>query len=319
MINSNSFIKNFTQLSKKDTGQAGGKGASLGEMTRAGLAVPPGFVLLAETFDYFLHETKLDTYIASILKSKINIKNFDEVTEISKKIRKAVAQVEVPSTISKKVYEHFKKLKAPFVAVRSSATAEDSQTASWAGELETSLNVTRQNLLRSIVQCWSSLFTSRAIVYRFEKGLQRKKISVAVVVQKMLQSESSGIAFTVHPVTQDKNSMIIEAGFGLGEAIVSGQVTPDTYIIAKKDMEIVDIKISQQQKAIYKGAGGNRVKNLPTQVGGRQKLTGPQILQLAKLCAHIEKHYGYPQDIEWALEKGRLYVVQSRPITTLKK
>lgn len=310
------FIKIFKQLSKKDVGIAGGKGASLGEMTQAGMPVPPGFVVLASAFDRFLEETDLNTEVEAALK-KVSHKNMESVERASEKIRALILGAKMPKDIEKEVVLNFKKLKAKFVAVRSSATAEDSKTASWAGELETYLNVTEKQVLKYVQTCWSSLFTPRAIFYRIEKKLHKTKVSVAVVVQKMVQSEISGITFTVHPVTKDYNQMVIEAGYGLGEAIVGGLVTPDTYIVHKNDYSIVDINISEQSMAIVKSKKGTAEKKLSARVGGRQKLTDKQITELAKICTNIEKHYKHPQDIEWAYEKKRFYITQSRPITTL--
>jgi pyruvate,water dikinase len=224
----------------------------------------------------------------------------------------------MPKDIQKEVMAEFKKLKAKFVAVRSSATAEDSSQASWAGELETYLNTTQKNLLGKVKSCWSSLFTPRAIFYRFEKGMRNSKVSVAVVIQQMVESEVSGIAFTVHPVTKDKNQMIIEAGFGLGESIVSGQITPDSYVIDKRDYSLMDINVANQEKMLVrKGQSGNMWKTVVKNKKESQKLSGKQIIELAKICYQIEKHYKKPQDIEWAFAKGKFYITQSRPITTL--
>ncbi len=162
------------------------------------------------------------------------------------------------------------------------------------------------------------MFTPRAIFYRHEKKLLKTKVSVAVAVQEMIESEISGICFTVHPVTEDKRQMIIEAGWGLGEAIVSGQITPDSYVIDKKDFSIIDINISKQEKMIVrKAGGGTKHTAVPKVKQEKQVLTGKQIIELAKICASIEKHYKKPQDIEWAYVKGKFYIVQSRPITTL--
>ena len=203
------------------------------------------------------------------------------------------------------------------VAIRSSATAEDSSTAAWAGQLETYLNTSEPQVLKNVQLCWSSLFTPRAIFYRIEQKLHKKPVSVAVVVQQMVQSEVAGICFTVHPVTKDYNQMVIEAGLGLGEAVVSGQITPDTYVIHKNDFSILDINVSEQTMMIIKGGKDNVHKKLSAKVGGKQKLTGQQIVELARICKNIEKHYGKPQDIEWALVKNKFYITQSRPITTL--
>jgi pyruvate,water dikinase len=305
------FTKIFKQISKKDVGIAGGKGASLGEMTKAGMAVPPGFVVLADAFDRFVQETEIDADIEAIIK-KVNHKDVNSVDKASAEIRDLILDEKMPADIKKEILSEFKKLKSKFVAVRSSATAEDSSVASWAGELETYLNVDEKKLVDSVKKCWSSLFTPRAIFYRFEKKLHKQKVSVAVVVQKMVQSEISGICFTVHPVTKDYNQMVIEAGFGLGEAIVGGMVTPDTYVIHKKDFSILDINVSEQTFAIVKTGEGNINKKLPVKIGGKQKLTGKQILELAKICKNIERHYGCPQDIEWAYEKKKFYITQSR-------
>ena len=310
------FTKNFKELTKKDVVIAGGKGASLGEMTKAGLAVPPGFVVVAGAFDRFIRETEIDADIEVILK-KVNHKDTESIERTSKEIRAMVINEKMPKDLELEIITDFKKLKTQFVAVRSSATAEDGKEASWAGELETYLNVTEKNVLSSVKKCWSSLFTPRAIFYRFEKKLHKQNVSVAVVVQKMIQSEVSGICFTVHPVTKDTNQMVIEAGFGLGEAIVGGLITPDTYLIHKNDFSILDINVSEQTMAIVKTAKGNVNKKLLAKEGSKQKLTGKQIIQLAKICKNIEKHYKFPQDIEWAMEKGNFYITQSRPITTL--
>ena len=193
----------------------------------------------------------------------------------------------------KEILAEFKKLKTKYVAVRSSATAEDSRSASWAGQLETYLNVSKKDLLKSIEKCRASINSPRAKAYKLQKKLNKKKISVAVVVQKMVPSEISGICFTANPITEDRKEMIIEAGHGLGEAIVGGKITPDSYTISKK---LLILRINSR---------------------GSGHLSQKQTVQLAKLCLKIEKIFGYPQDIEWAFAKGKFYILQSRPITTL--
>src|SRR3989338_8342351 len=178
----------------------------------------------------------------------------------------------MPEDIGKEIMEQFKKLGAKYVAVRSSATAEDSGEAAWAGQLDSFLNTTEKDVLDKVKHCWASLFTPRAIFYRFEKDLHKTKISVAVVVQKMVNSEKSGIAFSVHPVTQDYNQLIIEGGLGLGEAIVSGSVTPDSYIVEKEPRRLIEKNVSEQGKGLYrKEGGGNEWKELG-QAGSEQKL-----------------------------------------------
>lgn len=338
------YTKYFKQLNKKDTDIAGGKGASLGEMTscfakaskskQAEIPVPQGFVVLAGAFDRFLKETDLGVEIEAAL-AKVNQDDLNSVEKTSKKIRDLIWDVKVPKDISDEILKEHKTLNAKLVAVRSSATAEDSSIASWAGELESFMNVTEANLLEAVKKCWSSLFTPRAIFYRYEKNLHERNISVAVVVQEMVQSEVSGICFTVHPVTEDRNQMVIEAGWGLGDAIVGGMITPDSYVIRKlkvksartrlvdeklkveEEFEIEDINVSAQKIMLVNGKKGAKEVRVPAAKQEVQKLSGKQIVELAKLCAKIEKHYGKPQDIEWAMYKNKFYVTQSRPITTL--
>lgn len=311
------FTKNFKQLTKNNKNIAGGKGASLGEMVNNKIPVPPGFVVLANSFDKFLEETDLNVEIEAIVK-KVNHKDINSVEMASEKIRNLILNAEFPKDIAREIQKEFAKLNAKHVAVRSSATAEDSSIASWAGELESYLNTTKENLLENVKKCWASLFTPRAIFYRFEKGLNNTKVSVAVVVQKMIQSEISGITFTVHPVTQDYNQMIIEAGYGLGEAIVGGKITPDAYVVQKNEkIKILDKNISEQTMMIVKDKQGIKEISVSKLKQNKQKLTDEQISELSKICINIEKHYKKPQDIEWALEKGKFYIVQSRPITTL--
>jgi len=288
------LIRTFQNIHKTDTAIAGGKGASLGEMINAGILVPPGFVLLTNAFEKFLEETDLKIEITSILHT-VNHKEMHTIENASKKIKALILDAELPKDIADEIQKFFKNLGATYVAVRSSATAEDSASAAWAGQLESYLNTTEEKLLENVKKCWASLFTPRAIFYRFENNLHKQKISVAVVVQKMIKSEKSGVAFSVHPVTQDRNQLIIEAGFGLGEAIVSGQITPDSYVVEKEPSQIIN-------------------KNIQSL---KQVLSDSEILELSGLILKIENHFSFPCDIEWAAEKDKFYITQSRPITTL--
>lgn len=313
------LIRRFQNINKNDANLAGGKGASLGEMTQAGIPVPPGFVLLSTSFDQFLKETDLVQEIDSILE-KVRHNEMHTVESASADIKALILSRQMPEDIESEIKKYFKGLNAEFVAVRSSATAEDGQDHSWAGQLESYLNVTEADVVEKVKHCWTSLFTPRAIFYRFEKGLHSTKISVAVVVQKMIDSEVSGIAFSVHPVTEDANQLIIEAGYGLGEAIVSGQVTPDSYVVQKEPRKIIDINVFTQSEALYRNlSGGNKWKNILEPKASSQVLTEKQILEFSEIILSIESHYGFPCDIEWAFEKGKFYIVQSRPITTLIK
>jgi len=341
-------IKFFKNIKKTDVEIAGGKGASLGEMSGAGIAVPPGFVVLANACDRFVEETNLNGEIKARL-SEVDPEDTNSIDKASNVLRDVIHDTPMPKDLEKEILEAFDELfgkktvngkilnqvqSLPStrlgddncrVAVRSSATAEDGAIASWAGELDTFLNTTRENVLVKVRECWSSLFTPRAIFYRHEKGLIDEYVSVAVVIQKMVQSDIAGIAFTVHPVTEDPNQMIIEAGFGLGEAVVSGQVTPDSYIVSKDDMSIFDINVGHQTQRLdikkgklKEGEDTNKWVELNKEDGEKQKLTGRQIIEVAEVCKIIEEHYKFPCDIEWAIEDKKIYITQSRPITTLK-
>ncbi len=311
------FVRRISELTKNDVTVAGGKGASLGEMTQAGIPVPGGFVVLSEAFEAFITETGLDAEIDAALDT-VNHRAVHTVESASEKIQALIEKEAMPERIAADILREHALMKAQFVAVRSSATAEDSAEAAWAGQLETYLNTTEKDLLAHVQKCWASLFSPRAIFYRFEKKMQTTKVSVAVVVQEMVESEVSGIAFSVHPVTQDRNQIIIEAGFGLGEAIVSGSITPDSFVIRKDTGAIVDTQINAQEKGLFRAkGGGSEWRTIARRDGEKPALTEKEVNELAHLVQGIEKHYGFPVDIEWARAKGRWFILQSRPITTL--
>ncbi len=309
-------IKKFGELSVKNIEEAGGKGASLGEMTRAKIPVPPGFVVLSAAFSKFIKDTDLESEIDAIW-DKINVKDVESIEEQSEIIRHAIKLRKFPKELGEEILKSFDQLGARYVAVRSSATAEDSQVDAWAGQLDSYLYVERSSLLDHVQKCWASLFTPRAIFYRVERKLVDNDVSVAVVIQKMVQSEVSGVCFTVHPVTKDKDQLIIEACWGLGESLVQGTITPDSYVIEKSTLRLVDINVSAQKTQIVKAAKLVKTVSVSQNKKNKQKLSEKYIKQLTKIAIGIEKHYKKPMDIEWALEKGKLYIVQARPITTL--
>ncbi len=310
----------FNKLTKDSVAEAGGKGASLGEMITNGFPVPDGFVISASVFNQFLVENNLHFEIKKTL-AGVKVNDVKSVEKASKLIRGVIKKLNMSMELEKKILDNYKKLKSKFVAVRSSATAEDSKADSWAGELDSYLDTTKDMLVENVKNCWASLFTPRAIFYRLERGLKNKEVAVAVVIQKMIKSEVSGVAFSVHPITKDRNQMVIEAGLGLGEAVVAGKITPDTYVIDKNDNMILDINISEQKKMIVRDVSKSKraIKEavVPKSKFDKQKLDGRKIMELVEIIKKNEDHYGQPMDIEWALEKGKLYVVQARPITTL--
>ncbi|MBI3115004.1 MAG: hypothetical protein HYZ09_00745 [Candidatus Kerfeldbacteria bacterium] len=311
------FTRPLSALRKTDAKLAGGKGANLGEMLSAGIPVPPGFVVLAPAFEWFLEESDLGVEVAAWL-HKVKYQDTNSVERASEEIRALFEQTPMPKDIAVEILKAHTTLKAPLVAVRSSATAEDSKAASWAGELESYLDVKKATVLKRVKECWSSLFTPRAIVYRKEQNLHKTGVAVAVVVQKMVQSELAGVCFTVHPVTKDRNQMVLEAVWGLGEGIVGGRFTPDSYVLDRRDFSLIDVNVSEQRTMIArKGSGGTEDAPVPAARRRMQKLAGAKLKQLAQLCLKIEKHYAAPQDIEFAVEKGKQYIVQTRPITTL--
>jgi pyruvate,water dikinase len=331
-------IRSFSEINKGDAAIAGGKGASLGELTQAKIPVPPGFVIVASAFRQFIQEAGIGPEIESQLQ-RVNVHDTNSVEQASERIRALFKAVVMPEKFSSAIEQSFDELAAEFVAVRSSATAEDSSAASWAGELETYLYTKKSTLVEHVKKCWSSLYTPRAIFYRAEKlGLPGQSsltsgdgrgptpevprtgdhVAVAVVIQAMVASEVSGVCFTVHPVTKDPNQLIIEAGWGLGEAIVGGLITPDSYIVDKTDGTIIDTYISEQSiKIVRKPEGGTEEVEVNPDDRERQKLSHDRVIELAKLAQQIEQHYRKPQDIEWALADGQLFILQSRPITTL--
>jgi len=312
------YIKQFNAINKHDVSSAGGKGASLGEMITAGIPVPPGFVILAETYEKIIKAGQLDLEINTVL-GKVDIAEASTVEAASEKIQGLMQHAKIPDEIADAIMDAQNSLGASYMAVRSSATAEDSAETAWAGQLDTFLNTTEEDVLNNVKKCWTSLYTPRSIFYRFKNQLHDKEISVAVVVQKMVESDQAGVAFSVHPVTQDHEKMIIEAGFGLGEAVVSGKITPDSYVVDKNGCQIIDVNLGDQDKGIFRGEnGGTEWRQLPIKENtSKRVLDDSEIIDLSHIVMNIENHYGFPVDVEWARENEKFYIVQSRPITTL--
>lgn len=318
------YVVWFTDVDKDDIALVGGKGANLGELTKAGLPVPPGFIVTSEAYFDFLEGADLDITIGKMLKN-LDVNSTKDLHKAAVDIQKAIMSKPMPSEIAKEISSAYQKLYTSgstsfYVAVRSSATAEDLPEASFAGQQKTFLNISgAENVLKAVRMAWASLFEARAIYYRQVHNFEHLKVGLAVPVQKMIQSEKSGIMFTVDPVTNDTNKLVIEAGFGLGEAIVSGSVTPDRYVVSKSDLKIEIKEVNQQHWKITKVGEENKHVTIEKKDQKIQKLSDEEIIGVAELGKKIDTHYGKPQDTEWAIEGNKIYFVQSRPVTTLKK
>lgn len=331
------FIKWFSELNKDSGNIAGGKGANLAEIYNMKINVPPGFVITAQAYDYFIEKAKLKGQIHELL-SKIDYENTEELNKTTEKIRSLIVHANFPKEMEEEILEAYELLDTNsmrnvrgtileilkssepiFVAVRSSATTEDLADASFAGQQETFLNVKgKTELLANIKKCFASLFTSRAVYYRYKKGFEHAKSSLAVIVQRMIDSDKSGVIFSKDPTNKTDNA-IIEAVFGLGEGIVSGRITPDKYIISK-DLEVLDKKISDKRIAITRNATGNQeIVKLKEEKSKQQVLKEYEIKKLADIGFKLEAHYKKPQDIEFAIEGEDIFIVQTRAITTIGK
>ena len=314
------YITFFKDIDKGDISVVGGKGANLGEMVKADFPVPPGFAVTVSAYDLFLKENDLSAKISEILKST-DVNQPDQLNFASQKIEGIITSSPVPNDISREIINAYKtlsgKFKSAFVAVRSSATAEDLPSASFAGQQATFLNIKGESsLLVAVRSCWASPFTPRAIFYRTENKIFHEKVKISVIVQKMIQSEVSGVMFTIEPVTNQKDRIVIEAIWGLGEMIVQGSVVPDRYVIQKNTFGILSKEISDQSIQLVKKGFKNKEIDVPKKIREKQKLSDEEIIKLAKIADRLQKHYFFPQDIEWAREGKDLFIVQTRPVTT---
>ncbi|MBM3228900.1 phosphoenolpyruvate synthase [Candidatus Parvarchaeota archaeon] len=314
------YVKWFYELDRSSLAAAGGKGANLGEMTKAGFPIPPGFVVTSNAYFDYIKANGIDKIIREETE-RLDTYDSSKLAHASETIKLRVLGGEILPAIKEEIREAYRQMKnEPYVAVRSSATAEDLPEASFAGQQSTFLNVREaDHVVQAVKECWASLFEQRSIYYRTENKFDHLKVGLAAVVQEMVQSEKAGVMFSVDPVSEDYNLLSIEAAFGIGELVVSGSVTPDNYIISKRDMRIARKEVFKQETMIVKLNDKNVLAKIKAELQEKQKLSDSEILELAKTGVDIENHYGKPQDMEWAFAGGRLYITQSRPITTLKK
>ncbi|HXE62756.1 MAG TPA: PEP/pyruvate-binding domain-containing protein [Bryobacteraceae bacterium] len=309
----------FDHATASETAHAGGKGASLSRMLTAGLPVPPGFVICAGAFQEFLGSCHGADFVSRLM-TGLDVHNDAALADASAKIQDLICSNPLLPGIARAIRDACGELgKDAVVAVRSSAIGEDSETASFAGQQETFLNVRGADAVeRCVKECWASFFAPRAIFYRAQKGVLTDT-RMAVVVQEMVPATKSGVLFTLDPVMKRRDHMVIEAVFGLGEGIVSGMITPDHYVVDRDDGSLVREFISMQPLAVVHDAeaGGTMHRKLSEEEGGARVLSDDQLNELREMGLRLEVFFGAPQDVEWCIRDRKLWLLQSRPITTL--
>jgi len=314
----------FNEVTREDVALVGGKGANLGEMTNAQIPVPPGFIVTADAYFDFLRQTQLTDRIRKTLEP-LDVNDSKQLQQLSEEVKQLISEAPMPPEIARDIEQAYERMGRGLVAVRSSATAEDLPEASFAGQQSTFLNIQGdKEVVRAVQECWASLFEARAIFYREEQNFDHFKVGIAVPVQRMVQSEAAGVIFTLDPITNDRDKIAIEAVLGLGEMIVSGDVTPDHYSVNKDELKISTKEIAKQEWKLIMSEGGtgedvNIKVPLTPQEQAQQKISDADIITLARIAKRLEDHYQFPQDIEWAKENNHLFIVQTRPVTTIKE
>ena len=313
-----SFVLGFQDIDKTKITLVGGKGANLGELSKVeGIRVPEGFCISTEAFNRIIGQTPSSNELLDRL-SLLKVGDRNEIRELSGELRRLIEEIGIPADIQEQLTRHLSRLgEENAYAVRSSATAEDLPTASFAGQQDTYFNIIgTEAILKHVSKCWASLYTERATTYRMQNGFDHRKVHLAVVVQKMVFPQAAGILFTADPVTSNRKVSSIDASFGLGEALVSGLVSADVYKV--RNGEVIAKQISTKKVAVVAlPEGGTKEQEIEPERQNRQALTDEQILQLERMGRKIEEYFGRPRDIEWCLAEGVFYIVQSRPITTL--
>lgn len=317
------FIRWFATLGKQDVSLAGGKGANLGELAGAGFPVPPGFVITAPAFRQTLDAHHLTTRIRQQVEM-LDVQESAQLDRVAGELQAQVRTLDLPAEIADAIRDAYHTLatetggEEPFVAVRSSATAEDTPTTSFAGMNESFLNIQGAGaVLDAVRRCYASLYGARVLFYRRTEHVPEEKMSIAVIVQQMVNADAAGVLFTIHPTTNDRHLLVIEGAFGLGDAVVSGAVNPDHFEVHKDTREIVSRQIAHKDFRDVRTPAGETVREpLSDKQAEQPCVTDAQVLQLADLGIRIEAHYGAPQDIEWARAQDQLFIVQSRAITT---
>lgn len=314
-------VRWFRVLRRGDSAIAGGKGANLGELADAGLPIPPGFVVTVDAYLAAMERGEARTRLARLadLQRRDGSEELQSAEDIAAEAQDIIHAAGMPDDLREAILAAYDDLGGGRVAVRSSASAEDSEKTSFAGINETFTNICgRDELLARIVDCWASLYGPRAIAYRTRHEVADEP-AIAVVVQKMVDAERSGVIFSVDP-QGDETRLVIEAAFGLGELVASGEVDPDTYVLSREGPEVLDVRLgSQDVKLVADPSGGNRRVQLSEEEGSERVLSEEYAVRLAEIGLHVEEHYGSPQDIEWALDDGEIFLLQTRPVTARKR
>ncbi len=314
-----SEIRWFQELSRQDVELAGGKGANLGETTQAGLPIPPGFVVTADAYRNFLRESGLSERLARELEG-LDVEDTDQLNAAAATMQERILAASMSDSLKQEILEAYHRLPERFVAVRSSATSEDTEAASFAGMNRSFLNVFGDDaLIAKVRECWASLYGARVIYYRARQQFTEPP-AIAVVIQTMVNAEKSGVMFSANPATGDRQQVVIEAAWGLGEVVVGGEVTPDSLVLNKATRKVVSKQIGFKEFKLVRGEGGeNERVELEDWEAQAPVLSSEEVQQLLDLAFRVEDHYGEPQDMEWAIAENQLYLVQTRPITTRKR
>jgi pyruvate,water dikinase len=311
----------FRDVGRGDVDLAGGKGANLGELTAAGIPVPPGFIVTTAAYRDCLDASGLTSSLHAAL-DRLDANDRASLDAAASRAQSLIREAPLPAQCVDAVRTAYARLGGGLVAVRSSATAEDTQEASFAGQQSTFLNISGAgSIVEAVRECWASLFEPRAIHYRAQAGIDHLSCAIAVPVQRMVASSRSGVAFTCDPVSHAGDVIVIEAIRGLGEALVSGEVTPDMYVVHKQTLAVLERTLVEQPRELAHAGGDgietNAWRDLPAVLRRRPKLNDDELTRLAGVIRDVERHYGAPQDIEWAEADGEFYILQSRPVTTL--
>ncbi len=313
----NKYIEILQDISEQDLPWVGGKAANLGEMLKIGLPVPEGFVVTAGSYEKFVTENMINSKITDLL-TELDHNNQAKLEKAAEKIKELFDQGEIPRDILIEIDRAYEVIGNPAAAVRSSATAEDLPGTSFAGQYDTYLNVKgKEQLHYSIKKCWASLWNMRALSYRMKQNIENKALAHGVVIQKLINAEKSGVLFTANPLNSRRDQILLNSSWGLGEAIVGGEVTPDQWVVDKKGQTLIEENINCKDIMTVQKEGGTANIDVPAEKRELATLNQDEVFTLSELGKKAEKHFGSPQDIEWAFYEGTFYLVQSRPITSL--